>query len=417
MNALSECDGKTAAIGIFFDAEKAYDMCPHEGIISSLAVNYNIAPLLLHTIRSFLSNRKQTVRVENAFSSMRNVKSGVPQGSIIASLLFVAFMAPVQRIQFSHGASTVGYADDLCYLRTIQEHDDKFQLNDIELDINKIKEVVTDLKMKLNVSKTKAIVFSVSPSLPSIPSLRIDQETIEQVSTYKYLGVWLDRKLAWSEHAKKKIGVAKQALGTLSRCRRYLPPTVSRLVYKTVIQPTFLYAAATVYPKHKKDQIAYEWVNKYAASLISDFHTGSYDECIKSAGLDPVWKIAAKRRLLLFHSYVDKRRFIPEEFLHAKELTAKRQGLRSEIVKPDENKQQFEKPINSQRQQCESTALSLMINQWNNLPNSLISLNPAQFKKHIKNDEMTKYLIDAKVLNPLEVPVQNPTWSIKRKNR
>ncbi len=110
-------------------------------------------------------------------------------------------------------------------------------------------------------------------------------------------------------------------------------------------------------------------------------------------------------------------RFIPEEFLHAKELTAKRQGLRSEIVKPDENKHQFEKPINSQRQQCESTALSLMINQWNNLPNSLISLNPAQFKKHIKNDEMTKYLIDAKVLNPLEVPVQNPTWSIKRKNR
>jgi hypothetical protein len=31
MKAMHDCDGKTAAIGAFFDADKAYDQCPHEG--------------------------------------------------------------------------------------------------------------------------------------------------------------------------------------------------------------------------------------------------------------------------------------------------------------------------------------------------------------------------------------------------
>jgi hypothetical protein len=139
------------------------------------------------------------------------------------------------------------------------------------------------------------------------------------------------------------------------------------------------------------------------------------DDCINSAALDPVWKIAAERRLSLFRAYVDKRRFIPEEYLCASKVTVNRPGLRSAIEKPDYNSQRYDKPICSQRQQCETTALSQMINQWNNLSNSIAKLTWTNFKKLTKNGEITKHLINAKVLNPLVVPVRNPTWSMKRK--
>jgi hypothetical protein len=66
------------------------------------------------------------------------------QGSISASLIFIAFMAPVQQIIFSKGASTVSYADDLCYIGAVQEGDQgQFDTKETEQDIFKIKEVVS----------------------------------------------------------------------------------------------------------------------------------------------------------------------------------------------------------------------------------------------------------------------------------
>jgi hypothetical protein len=393
MSALNDCDKTTAAIGIFFDAEKAYDLCPHEGIISSLAVTYKVPSFLLHIVKNFLTHRTQMVRVE---------------GSIIASLLFISYMAPVQCIQFSEGASTVGYADDLCYLRAIKEDQDgNFDVQDIEQDINKIKEVVTGLNMKLNVSKTKAVLFSLAPTSPSIPTLKLDGEMIELVDTYKYLGVWVDRKLRWNIYAKKNISVAKKALGTLRRCRRFLPPPVTRLVYKTVIQPKFLYALPITYPiKNKNDQIAFEYVNNYAASLILDVHRGTYYNRIKNTTLDPIWHISVKRRLALFRAYVDERRFLPEEFLSAQKTTHTLE-LRSRITKPDANLRKFVQPIISKRAQCETTALSEMITLWNELPNSIIDLNFNCFKTKIKSGELNNILIQNETISQLEVPVRN----------
>ena len=189
-----------------------------------------------------------------------------------------------------------------------------------------------------------------------------------------------------------------------------MPSSVTRLVYKTIILPKFLYATTITYPKNKHDQIALEYVNKYAASLISDNHTGSYDYCIRSAKLDPIWKIAAERRLSLFRAYVDEHRFIPTALLQLKKRAISRPGLRSGDEKhADENMQQFEEPIKSQRQQCQATSLSLMINSWNILPNSVINLTSTSFSKSIKDGEITKFLIESKVVNPLEVPVRNQT--------
>ena len=263
--------------------------------------------------------------------------------------------------------------------------------------------------MKLNITKTKAIVFSIAPIPPKLPLLYLEGATIEEVDTYKYLGAWVDRKLVWNVHTKKKISEAKQALGSLSRCRRYLPPSVTRLVYKTIIQPQFLYAISITYPKNKKDQISLEYVNKYAASLISDKHTGLYDDLLITANLHPIWKIVVDRRVSQLRSYVDGKRFIPEGFLTLVEPSS-RPGLRSSDARPNVNMKSFAPPIYSRRQQCERTALSEMIRLWNALPSSQIALTSNSFRSNIKNGEITQSLIKSKTIQPLIVPVRYPTW-------
>ena len=67
---------------IYTDFSKAFDRVPHQRLLKKME-NLGIAGNTLQWIKSFLSDRKQRVRVGNEFSSWTSVKSGIPQGSVL----------------------------------------------------------------------------------------------------------------------------------------------------------------------------------------------------------------------------------------------------------------------------------------------------------------------------------------------
>ena len=72
------------------DLSKAFECVPHDLLIAKLAA-YSVDENLLMYIYSYLSNRKQCVRINNVHSRFQNVISGVPQGSIVGPTLFNCF--------------------------------------------------------------------------------------------------------------------------------------------------------------------------------------------------------------------------------------------------------------------------------------------------------------------------------------
>ena len=83
-------EGKVTAM-VFIDLSKAFDSICHETLLSKLK-SLGCSPRALAWFRSYLTNRQQTTRIRTSVSSPLNVTHGVPQGSILAPILFSLYM-------------------------------------------------------------------------------------------------------------------------------------------------------------------------------------------------------------------------------------------------------------------------------------------------------------------------------------
>ena len=88
---------------------KAFLCLPHELLIAKLDA-YGFDKSSLKLIRSYLSNRKQRVKINDRYSSWSEMLFGVPQGSIVGPLLFSIFMCNM--FYFLEDFDIANYADD-----------------------------------------------------------------------------------------------------------------------------------------------------------------------------------------------------------------------------------------------------------------------------------------------------------------
>ncbi|GAV06776.1 RvY_16707-1 [Ramazzottius varieornatus] len=109
ISGLQRCPDKKEVEVVFLDCTKVFDRVPHEVLVRSLQ-DRGITGDLLQLLSDYLRGRTQRVTVGGYYSDDSEVRSGVPQSSVLGPVVFIV---AVNKLSDSVKCELSQYADDL----------------------------------------------------------------------------------------------------------------------------------------------------------------------------------------------------------------------------------------------------------------------------------------------------------------
>ena len=178
-------DNRDIAGGVLTDLSKAFECVNHDLLIAKLDA-YGFDKNALKFIHSYLSDRKHRTKINNSFSNWAEIRSGVPQGSILGPLLFNIYINDI--FLFLPKTKIANYADD----NTPYEIENSIRdvISKLENDMRLLSTWFNNNYMASNDDKCKLIITNEENSF-----VNIGKERITCSQSVKLLGVMIDNKL------------------------------------------------------------------------------------------------------------------------------------------------------------------------------------------------------------------------------
>lgn len=198
-------DKNIPTIVTFLDLAKAFDCVNHEILLKKL-YKYGIRGKAYDIIVSYLSNRKQRVKINGTVSSYKDIGIGVPQGTILGPLLFLLYINDL--LDDMPKDSVIAYADDTAVISSDETWDRA--INKMNKYLETVAEWLIMNKLTLNVGKTVYITFgSYANSVPTEVIIKLKNNILRRVECYRYLGVLIDYNLKWKNHIDYVVNKSK----------------------------------------------------------------------------------------------------------------------------------------------------------------------------------------------------------------
>lgn len=248
-------DENKYVVAVTLDLSKAFDLINYNLLIKKLA-KIGIAGRFLDLFKSYLSNRSLKVNIGQFLSPSVTQTCGVIQGSVLAPLLFNIYVSDLSDLNLR--GSILQYADDTV-LYKVHTHL-QTAIRDVQYDLNLITKYFFNSQIKVNSSKTKAIIFR-SPKKRvqnfqlfshNTACLRLNCrdctcQPLNYLNSIKHLGVYLDSDMKFQTHVNHICNALRIALFKFYKIRNLFPVTIKRILYFALVESIIRYGITLYY--------------------------------------------------------------------------------------------------------------------------------------------------------------------------
>lgn len=280
------------------DVSNAFNSAPWNCILNSLRA-MAVPEYLVDITTKYLSDR--SVRYDNCgVTSEFAVRREVPQGSVLGPTLWNVLYNGLLKLALPRNVQLMAFADDVAIIATA-EHGN-FLHESLEPAFGQVNKWM-DNGLTLSAHKTEAIVFTNRWSRNKM-KVKCGGVTINSSNAIKYLGLTLDSKLNFIEHANvtytkvsntiKQLGYILPNLGGAKQWRRRLLGNVaiSHILYGAPCWEAGM--AKSAWSKLEKIQ------RRIALRIACAYSTVSYEAIAVVASIPPI-RTKAKERTAIYN--------------------------------------------------------------------------------------------------------------------
>jgi len=221
---------------IFLDVAQAFDKVWHKGLLYKLN---KVMPIqMVNLLKSYISDRMFRVKHDESYSELKNIRAGVPQGSVLGPVLYLLFTCDLPQ---TSGVTSATFADDTANLAVGETVE--ISTNKLKVSCDQIGEWTDTWRIKLNDLKAVHINFTYK-KIQDHPRLSMHDVVVPYHNSAKYLGMNLDAKVKWNEHTKIKkteLGIRYRQLYWLMGRNSKVSIYNKMLLYNQVLKPIWVY--------------------------------------------------------------------------------------------------------------------------------------------------------------------------------
>lgn len=246
------------------------------GILLHKLQNFGIARPLGRCQHSFLSWRTQRVSVHWELSAPSQVRSGIPQGSVLGPLLFIVHVSDMDE-KLNHSDVT-SFADDTRLKKKITHVHDTFHLQE---DLNCVLDWAQNLNMALNGEKFELLRYGTNREIIIETDYLCRNHSIPGKKHFKDLGKHMSHDGTFTYHYR---GIGKTAMrmsGWVLRTFRTREPEYMLTLWKTMVLPKLEYCCQFWSPHKIQDIVTLEAIQRTVTSRIQGVQLLNYWERLR----------------------------------------------------------------------------------------------------------------------------------------
>ena len=222
---------------VTLDLSAAFDTVDHGILLRRLDDEFAIRDSALSWLESYLSDRKQFIKLGESSTNLFSLDVGVPQGSVLGPILFTTYTSPIGDLISNFGYSYHLYADDTSIHVPISFTNTMADLQKADECIQKIQQWHLLNQLQLNPSKFEAMLLGTRQSLHKLglTSVSLADTSIQLTGHIKLLGVTLDSNLSLDKHVSTVARSCNYQLWSLRHIRHLLTVDVTAALCRCLI--------------------------------------------------------------------------------------------------------------------------------------------------------------------------------------